>query len=152
MCWMKPIMFLFYVCIYIIIHLISKYCLTIITKSFIPMNLVPEFSDQTIEGKSISYVFLGSSLAGCFTLSDVCRGGVREALQELKSMGIRTAMLTGDCYTSASHAQDEVSIQKLGKKPSIMYLLFSYERFYVISIIICANEGTYVCVFTYFFS
>lgn len=92
-----------------VIHFIGKNCWTIITTYFLPMNLVPELCDDTIEGKSMSYVFLGSSPAGCFSLSDVCRGGVREALEELNSMGIQTVMLTGDCYTAANHAQDQVS-------------------------------------------
>ncbi|XP_019177953.1 PREDICTED: putative inactive cadmium/zinc-transporting ATPase HMA3 [Ipomoea nil] len=69
---------------------------------------VPELCEDTIEGKSMSYVFVGSSPAGCFSLSDVCRGGVREALEELNSMGIQTVMLTGDSYTAANHAQDQL--------------------------------------------
>ncbi|KAK3012681.1 hypothetical protein RJ639_008893, partial [Escallonia herrerae] len=60
------------------------------------------------EGKSIGYIFLGSSLAGIFSISDICRTGVQEAIKELKSMGIKTAMLTGDSCAAAKHAQDQL--------------------------------------------
>ncbi|KAL6560134.1 putative cadmium/zinc-transporting ATPase hma4 [Orobanche hederae] len=69
---------------------------------------VPEMEGYDIEGKSVGYVFLGSSLAGIFCLSDACRTGAKEALNELKSMGIKTVMLTGDCYAAAKHAQDQL--------------------------------------------
>ena len=61
-----------------------------------------------MEGKSIGYIFSGSVPAGIFSLSDVCRTGVKEAIQELKSMGIKTAMLTGDHQAAAKHAQNQV--------------------------------------------
>ncbi|KAG5527967.1 hypothetical protein RHGRI_028782 [Rhododendron griersonianum] len=46
------------------------------------------------EGKSVGYIFLGSAPAGIFSLSESCRTGVREAINELKSMNIKTVMLT----------------------------------------------------------
>ncbi|XP_058188730.1 cadmium/zinc-transporting ATPase HMA2-like isoform X1 [Rhododendron vialii] len=46
------------------------------------------------EGKSVGYIFLGAAPAGIFSLSDSCRTGVREAINELKSMNIKTVMLT----------------------------------------------------------
>ncbi|KAL8481752.1 hypothetical protein ACS0TY_028049 [Phlomoides rotata] len=61
-----------------------------------------------MEGKSIGYVFLGSSPAAVFSLSDVCRTGAKDAIQELNSMGIKTVMLTGDCHAAAKHAQDQL--------------------------------------------
>ncbi|KAL6521276.1 Cadmium/zinc-transporting ATPase hma2 [Orobanche gracilis] len=68
----------------------------------------PGMEGYDIEGKSVGYVFLGSSLAGIFCLSDECRTGAKEALNELKSMGLKTVMLTGDCYAAAKHAQDQL--------------------------------------------
>ncbi|KAI3709054.1 hypothetical protein L2E82_38777 [Cichorium intybus] len=66
------------------------------------------YGSESNEGKSTGYVFVGSSLAGVFSLSDSCRIGVREALEELKSMGIKTAMLTGDSQSAANHAQNQL--------------------------------------------
>lgn len=61
-----------------------------------------------MEGKSIGYVFLASSPIVVFSLSDVCRTGAKDAIQELNSMGIKTVMLTGDCHGAAKHAQHQV--------------------------------------------
>ncbi|KAL2481980.1 Cadmium/zinc-transporting ATPase HMA2 [Abeliophyllum distichum] len=69
---------------------------------------VPTLDGHNIEGKSVGYIFLGSSPAGIFSLSDVCRTGSKEALEELNFMGIKTVMLTGDCYEAAKHAQDQL--------------------------------------------
>ncbi|KVI01438.1 Cation-transporting P-type ATPase, partial [Cynara cardunculus var. scolymus] len=69
---------------------------------------VPRNGSDNNEGKSIGYIFWGSSPAGIFSLSDSCRIGVKEALEELKSMGIKTTMLTGDCQAAANHAQNQV--------------------------------------------
>ncbi|KAJ9538524.1 hypothetical protein OSB04_031257 [Centaurea solstitialis] len=60
------------------------------------------------DGKSKGYIFDGSSLVGVFGLSDSCRTGAMEALKELKSMGIKTAMLTGDCQAATNHAQNQL--------------------------------------------
>ncbi|KAK4478880.1 hypothetical protein RD792_014386 [Penstemon davidsonii] len=41
-------------------------------------------------------------------LADVCRTGAKEAIEELKSLGIKTAMLTGDSRASAKHTQAQL--------------------------------------------
>ncbi|XP_071733613.1 cadmium/zinc-transporting ATPase HMA2-like isoform X2 [Rutidosis leptorrhynchoides] len=68
---------------------------------------VPRNASENNEGKSVGYIYLGSTHAGTFSLSDSCRIGVMEALEELKSMGIRTAMLTGDTQAAANFAQNQ---------------------------------------------
>lgn len=70
-------------------------------------STVPRLEGDT-DGKSIGYIFLGGSLAGIFSLSDVCRTGAKEAIKELKSMGIKTAMLTGDSHEAATVAQNQL--------------------------------------------
>lgn len=72
------------------------------------MYAVPQLEGYDTEGKSIGYVFIGSS-PGCIVfLTDVCRTGAKEAIQELKSIGIKTVMLTGDCHAAARHTQVQV--------------------------------------------
>ncbi|KAI8561177.1 hypothetical protein RHMOL_Rhmol04G0317600 [Rhododendron molle] len=63
------------------------------------------------EGKSVGYVYLAEALAGIFSLSDSCRTGVREAINDLKSMNIKTVMLTGDSQEAAIEAQKQVKGQ-----------------------------------------
>ncbi|WOL05079.1 inactive cadmium/zinc-transporting ATPase HMA3 isoform X2 [Canna indica] len=45
---------------------------------------------------------------GTFALSDTCRMGAAEAIKELKSLSIKTAMLTGDTSEAARHAQTQL--------------------------------------------
>ncbi|PWA63993.1 heavy metal atpase 4 [Artemisia annua] len=77
----------------------------IATRAGCSTDLVLKSGNENMEGKSTGYIFLGSSIAGVFYLSDSCRTGAKEALKELKSMGIKTAMLTGDCQAAANQAQ-----------------------------------------------
>lgn len=72
------------------------------------LKAVLDLEGYDVEGKSIGYVFLGSSLAGVFCLSDICRTGAKEAINDIKSLGIKTVMLTGDSQAAAKHAQAQV--------------------------------------------
>ncbi|XVF34139.1 hypothetical protein REPUB_Repub18cG0032700 [Reevesia pubescens] len=69
---------------------------------------VPSLEGNMMEGKTIGYVFWGATPAGIFSLSDACRTGVADAVNELKSMGIKTAMLTGDNQAAAIHVQEQL--------------------------------------------
>lgn len=69
---------------------------------------VPTIEDYANGGKTIGYIYCGGTPAGMFTLSDTCRSGAAEAVRELKKIGIRTALLTGDSHTAAMHTNDQV--------------------------------------------
>ncbi|XVE71869.1 hypothetical protein DITRI_Ditri10aG0186200 [Diplodiscus trichospermus] len=69
---------------------------------------VPTLEGNMIQGKTIGYVFSGATPVGIFSMSDACRTGVAEAIDELKSMGIKTAMLTGDNEAAAIHVQEQL--------------------------------------------
>ncbi|XWS52257.1 hypothetical protein CRYUN_Cryun11dG0052500 [Craigia yunnanensis] len=69
---------------------------------------VPTLEGNMMEGKTIGYVFSGATPTGIFSLSDTCRTGVAEAVNELKSMGIKAAMLTGDNQAAAIHVQEQL--------------------------------------------
>ena len=68
-----------------------------------------------VEGQVSGFIFVGATPAGTFSLSDDCRTGAREAMRELKRMGIRTEMLTGDNHAVAQQVQNHVST---GSRPS----------------------------------
>ncbi|XP_050217200.1 putative inactive cadmium/zinc-transporting ATPase HMA3 [Mercurialis annua] len=59
-------------------------------------------------GKTVGYVYSGATPAGIFSLSDACRTGAAEAVRKLKSMSVKTAMLTGDSQAAAMHAQEQL--------------------------------------------
>ncbi|CAK7345757.1 unnamed protein product [Dovyalis caffra] len=69
---------------------------------------VPTIEGDKKTGKTVGYVYCGATLAGIFSLSDSCRTGVAEAIRELKSLGIKTAMLTGDSEAAAMYAQEQL--------------------------------------------
>ncbi|XP_022987177.1 cadmium/zinc-transporting ATPase HMA3-like isoform X1 [Cucurbita maxima] len=69
---------------------------------------VPEIKDEAKDGRTLGYVFCGTTAAGIFTLSDSCRTGAKEAMAEIRSLGIKTTMLTGDSSAAALQAQKEL--------------------------------------------
>lgn len=48
------------------------------------------------------------TLVGVFSLVDACRSGALEAIEELNSLGVRSAMLTGDSAQVAKFVQSQV--------------------------------------------
>ncbi|KAK9097534.1 hypothetical protein Sjap_023031 [Stephania japonica] len=68
---------------------------------------VPPQDDGT-KGVTKGYILLEASLVGKFSLSDTCRSGVAEAIKDLKSLGIKTAILTGDSQAAATWVQDQL--------------------------------------------
>ena len=60
------------------------------------------------DGRTSGYIYSGGTVIGTFSLSDNCRSGASDAIRELKSMGIKTALLTGDSQSAAMHAQEQV--------------------------------------------
>ncbi|KAL6639010.1 hypothetical protein ACP70R_022740 [Stipagrostis hirtigluma subsp. patula] len=67
---------------------------------------VQEYDD--LKGVSIGYVICNGDLVGVFSLSDDCRTGAAEAIRELRSMGIKSVMLTGDSTAAAMHAHKQL--------------------------------------------
>ncbi|KAL5771571.1 hypothetical protein ACOSP7_015725 [Xanthoceras sorbifolium] len=59
-------------------------------------------------GNTVGYIYAGATPVGVFNLSDACRTGAATAIKNLKSMGIKTAMLTGDNQAAAMHAQEQL--------------------------------------------
>ncbi|ONM20580.1 Cadmium/zinc-transporting ATPase HMA2, partial [Zea mays] len=66
----------------------------------------PEMEGQ--QGASIGHVIVDGDHVAAFSLSDDCRTGAAEAIRELRSMGIRSVMLTGDSKAAASRAQRQL--------------------------------------------
>jgi len=50
----------------------------------------------------------GETLVGVFSLVDACRSGALEAMEELKLLGVRSVMLTGDSSQVAMYVQSQV--------------------------------------------
>ncbi|WOK92094.1 inactive cadmium/zinc-transporting ATPase HMA3 isoform X3 [Canna indica] len=63
---------------------------------------------EKMNGTNFGYIFLDMIPIGIFGLSDTCRSGATQALKELKSLGIKVAMLTGDSNEAATYAQNQL--------------------------------------------
>ncbi len=64
------------------------------------------------QGKTLVYVFLENELIGAIALSDSIKPESKQAIKKLKSMGIKTIMLTGDNKKVAQLVADELSIDE----------------------------------------
>ncbi|RLF67533.1 MAG: heavy metal translocating P-type ATPase [Thermoplasmata archaeon] len=64
------------------------------------------------QGKTLVYVLLDGRVVGVIALADVIREESRDAIKNLKRMGIRTVMLTGDNRKVAAWVAKELSIEE----------------------------------------
>lgn len=64
------------------------------------------------QGKTVVYVAIGGELKAIIGLSDIIRGESREAVKELKKMGIKVAMLTGDRKETAEYVANELGLDE----------------------------------------
>ncbi|KAK9705856.1 hypothetical protein RND81_07G087300 [Saponaria officinalis] len=71
-------------------------------------NTFSNVGGDTKEGATSGYIYSEGVLIGTFSLSDNCRSGAKDAIRELKAMGIKTALLTGDNHSAAMHAQEQL--------------------------------------------
>ncbi|CAN6197344.1 unnamed protein product [Urochloa humidicola] len=69
---------------------------------------VQEMEMDDLKGVSTGHVICDGNLVGLFSLSDDCRTGAVKAIKELRSMGIKSVMLTGDSAAAAKHAQGQL--------------------------------------------
>jgi len=75
---------------------------------------VPEDAVGRLEaqGKTVVYVFVNDRLEGAIALADLIRRESREALQDLKAMGIRSMMLTGDSRAVAAWVAGQLGLDE----------------------------------------
>lgn len=64
------------------------------------------------EGKTIIFVATSGRLVGAIALADVIRDESREAVEALRELGIRTAMITGDSPDTAKWVAHELGIDE----------------------------------------
>src|SRR3989338_1934152 len=79
--------------------------------------IVPDELKQTVvkegqAGKTIIYVIANESLAGIIALGDIIREESREAIAQLKKLGVQIAMITGDAEAVAKWVSDELGIEE----------------------------------------
>ncbi|MGY0039358.1 HAD-IC family P-type ATPase [Pedobacter sp. NJ-S-72] len=63
------------------------------------------------EGKTVIFIAAGQKLIGVMTIQDKIRPWVKKIISDLRDMGIRTAMLTGDSNTTALAIAKQAGIE-----------------------------------------
>jgi Cu2+-exporting ATPase len=76
-----------------------------------------EITDDRIEklssqGKTVIYILIDGKLAGAIALADIIRPESKEAISQLKEMGIRCMMITGDNQQVAKWVADEIGLDE----------------------------------------
>jgi Cu2+-exporting ATPase len=76
-----------------------------------------ELTDERIEklssqGKTVIYVLIDGELTGAIALADIIRPESKEAIAQLKEMGIRCMMITGDNKQVAKWVADEIGLDE----------------------------------------
>jgi P-type Cu2+ transporter len=64
-------------------------------------------------GRTVLHVLVDGRVAGALALADEVRPAAREAVDALHTLGLRTAMLTGDAETVARTVADELGIDEV---------------------------------------
>jgi len=72
----------------------------------------PRIDELSGQGKTVVFVLLEGDLAGAIALADIIRPESREAISELREMGIQTMMLTGDNPRAAAWVSEQVGLDE----------------------------------------
>lgn len=78
----------------------------------IPDNAISWINSQSSEGKSVNHIVVDKKYVGSIAFADQIRDESREAIQTLKAMNIKSAMITGDSEDVAKWVARELGIQE----------------------------------------
>lgn len=82
-------------------------------KVLVGNSVLVESNDANEEGATKIYVKINDKLAGIIYLGDTVKDGVVETIKELKKLGIKTNMFTGDNKQIAEKTGKEIGIQNI---------------------------------------
>ena len=69
-----------------------------------------KIDELTAQGKTVVYVLIENKLEGAIALADIIRDESKEAIRNLKELGIKTMMLTGDNRQVAKWVADKLEL------------------------------------------
>lgn len=78
----------------------------------IPASVQSELKEENKRGKTIIYVLQNRELIGIISLADVIRPESRKAIQDLKDLKVKVAMITGDSEDVAKWVSDELKLDE----------------------------------------
>lgn len=77
-----------------------------------PKGIIASAKQAAQDGKTEVYLLKGNVIIGALALADQIRDESRQAITELRSMGIATAMITGDSKDVAAYVARELGIDQ----------------------------------------
>lgn len=80
------------------------------TVAFVPEDFILKLAPLLEDGKTPLYFALDSKFLGCLFVCDKIRESAGRAVEELKNLGIRPVMLTGDSFAAASFISRQTGI------------------------------------------
>lgn len=86
------------------------------SKSKIPENIQKDINNVSEKGKTIIYTIGGDKIIGAFALADLIRDESREAINSLKKIGVKVAMITGDSEGVAAWVAKDLGIDEYFSK------------------------------------
>ncbi|MFH1162373.1 MAG: heavy metal translocating P-type ATPase [Candidatus Jorgensenbacteria bacterium] len=78
----------------------------------LPPAIAASLREYVEGGSTIIYVTANGALAGAIALADIIRDESREAVRDLKAMGLKVAMLTGDSEAVAQWVAKELDLNE----------------------------------------
>lgn len=78
----------------------------------IPDNIAVAVKHAAKEGKTEVYLITNNKVIGALGLADMVRDQSRRTIETLNSMGIHTAMITGDSNKVAAHIADQLGLDQ----------------------------------------
>lgn len=78
----------------------------------IPGELEAKLKQVAAQGQTEVYLIRDDNVIGAITLADVIRDESKETISDLKALGIKTAMVTGDSQDVASHVAGQLGLDK----------------------------------------
>jgi len=81
-------------------------------KEKLPDSIEREINQENKKGKTIIYVLKNGKIMGAFALSDLIRQESGEAIQSLKNMNVKVAMITGDSQEVAKWVAKDLGIDE----------------------------------------
>lgn len=81
-------------------------------KLAIPEEIVVHSELAAIQGKTEVYLVFQDKVIGALALADVVRDESKETIQMLRTLGIKTAMITGDSQDVANYVADQLGLDQ----------------------------------------
>ncbi len=81
-------------------------------KGIIPEKIKKEIEQENKKGETIIFVLGEKEVLGVLALADLIREESRQAINQLKAMGVRVAMVTGDSEEVAKWVANELGIEE----------------------------------------